>query len=474
MTALTRVNNCNPAHRRCFGGGALQRGKRQHMYVFTKKFWADLRNDPRETIDALKNRRSKVCLPLVQFCVFWRIVFSEYSRNHCLTRASALAFALLLTLIPLVVTAAFMLASLVEVHPHQVEKFFSVLLPFAPQTVLNYISTFFFNAQSLRGWGIGLLVIVAVGLFGAVEESFNTIWKVVRARSFFMRLRAFTMVLVYIPILIFLSFRVRGSGWLSVVSDYFFPIDILPLLLMVLAFTSLIWFVPNTRVRFSSAFLGGLVAGVLFELERRGFGTYVQLSIQTQTIYGTFGILVLFLISLFVVSLFVLFGAQAAYVHQHFRPLLRAAKRWDRRVDDYKTYLSFRMFIDAAGAFLYKREPPDLYYFVAKYELTDPQAMGILNWLVHANFLHRTSDRGGYVPTRDFSNVSLLDVLDEIRAQDLHVPPIPDDYTREFVASLLNNSIRGSRSPAEQISMGDMIRNLEESEGRFSNLSPHS
>jgi membrane protein len=443
------------------------------MYLFTRQFWNDLLSDPREALDTLKAHGSRIWHPVVRTAVFWRIVFSEYALNHCITRASALAFALLLTLIPLVVTTAFMLAYLVEVRPHEVEQFFSVLLPFAPPTVLDYLSTFFVNAQRLRGWGIGGLVVVAVGLFGAAEEAFNTIWKAAKPRSFLMRLRAFTMVLVYSPLLFYLSHNFRRSAWLTHLSGYFSLIDfILPFFLMVLAFTSLIWLVPNTRVRFSSAFLGGLVAGVLFEFERRGFGLYVQLSIQTQTIYGTFGILPLFLVSLFFVSLIVLFGAEVAYVHQNFRPLLRAVRRWDRRVGDFKTYLSLRMFIDAAAAFMLQKEPPSLFHYMNKYELTEQQALGLLGGLIHANYLHNTGDKEHFVPTRDFSATPVLDVLDDLQAQGLHVPPTPADYTREFIASLINNSQKRTVSPEAHITCGEMILNLAQGERQFSKAVP--
>jgi membrane protein len=432
------------------------------MYFLTKKFWHDFRHDPREAIDTLKDRGSRFRYRMLKILVFWRIVFSEYHINHSMTRASALAFAMILALVPIVVTAAVMLASFVDVNQKQVEQFFSRVLPFAPETILNYLGSFFANAKTLKGWGIAGLIVVAVGLFGTVEESFNTIWKVSRPRSFFVRLRTFTMVMVYTPILLYLSFWFRHSPLQNLVPSYLFPEDILPFLFMVLAFITLIWFVPNTRVKFGSAILGGLVAGVLFDLERRGFGSYVQLSLQTQTIYGTFAILPLFLVSLFVISLFVLFGAEIGYVHQNFRPLLRAQRRWDRRVGDYKTYFIFRMFIDAVTAFIRKKEPPDLSRYALKYELTEPQATGLLNWLVRAKFLYCTHHKNGYVPTRDFSGTSIVEVLDEIKAQDLRVPATPADYTREFVASLLNNTQRNAQTPAEQITFGTLIKNLEE------------
>jgi membrane protein len=440
------------------------------MYLFTKKFWNDVRNDPREAVDSLKIQRSRLWYHFVKFAIFWRIVFSEYALNHCITRASALAFGLLLTMIPLVVTAALMLAGFIDVQPKQVEHLFSTFLPFAPETILNYLSTFYINARNLRGPGIVILIIVAIGLFGVAEESFNTIWKVSRPRSFFIRLITFTMVMVYSPLLIFLSLWIRHSKWFEPASQHFFPIDILPFLLMVLAFTSLILFAPHTKVKFNSALLGGLVAGLLFEAEREGFGTYVHLTFQTQTIYGTLGILPIFLVSLLVVSLFILFGAEVAYVHQNFRPLLRAQRRWDRRVGDYKTYLIFRVFVDAVSAFIQKREPPSLSYYIGKYELTEPQARGLLDWLIHAKLLHCTDGKEGYIPARDFAKTPIGDVLEEIKAQDLRIPAMPDDYTREFVASILNNCQKNAQTSAEQITFEAMIQNLEEGEQRFSKV----
>jgi membrane protein len=441
------------------------------MYLFTKQFWNDICNDPREAVDSLKIQRSRFWYHFVKFVMFWRIVFSEYAINHCITRASALAFGLLLTLIPLVVTAALMLAGVVDVQPKQVEHLFGTLLPFAPETVLNYLSTFYINARKLRGPGIAVLIIVAIGLFGVAEESFNTIWKVSRPRSFFVRLITFTMVMVYIPILFFLSILIRHSRWFAPAGEHFFPIDILPFLLMMLAFTSLILFAPNTKVKFWSALLGGLVAGLLFELEREGFGMYVQLTIQTQTIYGTLGILPIFLVSLFVVSLFILFSAEVAYVHQNFRPLLRAQRRWDRRIGDYKTYLIFRILVDAVSAFVRKKDPPTLFYYIKKYELTAPQAAGLLNWLVHAKLLHCTDGKERYIPARDFAKMPIGEVLDEIKAQDLRIPATPDDYTREFIASLLCNNQKSTRTPAEQLTFEALVQTLEEGEMRFSKVS---
>lgn len=433
------------------------------MYIFSRKFWYEFRNDPREALVNLRLQRSRFWYHIINFIIYWRVVFSEYGLNHCLTRGSAMAYALLLTLIPLVASAAFMFASITDVKAEHVEKLFAFFLPFAPQTVLNYLSAFFINAQKLKGIGLGVLIVVAVGLFGTVEESVNTIWKVSRSRSFFTRLRTFTMVMVYSPILILASFQFRRSLKLDLVSDY---LNFVPFLLMVLAFTSLIWFVPNTKVRFRSALIGGMISGILFELERRLFGEYVQISIQTKTIYGAFWILPLFLLSLFLISLFVLFGAQVAYVNQNYLPLLRAQKRWDRRVGDYKTYIAFRMMLDCVEAFMKRKAPPSLDYFTSRYELTGPQALGILKWLVSQGFLHNVGSKESYVPSRDFTDTPIKEVLDAIEDQNRRIPTAPDDFDKFYVASLIQKLKENSGYLNDDLTFRKMIMELDQGRNR--------
>ena len=422
------------------------------MYSFSRRYFTDIIKNPGECLLTLRRLKNRPMYHLTECIIFWRVTISEYILNHSITRSSALAYALLLAIIPLVTTAAFMIAGFIEVQPVQVRTFFSLLLPFAPDTVLEYITIFFINAQKLRGVGIVILIAVAVGLFGNVEESFNTIWKVSHSRSLFIRLRSFTMVMVYIPVLFLMSFQFKRSSWFELISGYFLLLDMVPFLLTVLAFSSLIAFVPNTKVWFKAAFLGGFISGCLFEAERRSFKMFVMMSIQTQTIYGAVGMLPLFLLSLFLAAMIILFGAQVAYVFQNFRPLLRAKQRWDRRVGDYRTYITFRIMLDCVEAFMLRRHPPTLTYFSIKYELTEAQARGILNWLIHERFLH-TVGRGesAYVPTRDFSTTPVIEVIDSIENQNRRIPKMPDDTTREFIQTML-----GSLSEYCSIAMKDL------------------
>ncbi len=424
------------------------------------KYINDFFNNPAELLVSLHHRKKKVSYLITNILLFVRICISEFLLNHCITRASSIAYALLLTLIPLVVTAAFMLASLTEINSEQIGKLFSFFLPFAPEVILNYLCTFFENAKKLRGVGIVVLVVVSMGLFGTFEESLNTIWKVHRSRSFFIRLRTFTMVVIYSPILFFASIQLRRQISLNFDLSGQFVLDLVPFFLMALAFSTLIWLVPNTKVHLKSALSGGLIAAILFEFERRSFSTYLQFSIQTQTMYGTLGILPLFLISLFLAAIFILTGAQIGYVIQNFRPLLRAKRRWDRRVGDYKTYFTFRIFLDCVACFAGKTRPPSIELLSKKYDLTEQQTSGILKWLIHENFLHQVEGTEGFVPTHDFSKVPVRSIVETIDNQNRKIPIAPDDFARDYVDTLMKQLGKSDSSLLDDLTIGEMLEEI--------------
>jgi membrane protein len=428
-----------------------------------------MKNKFRMFREIIKNPNTALCAAagknrahylVVKFAVFVRVAVSEYVRNQCTSRASGIAFVMLITLIPLIATMATMLASIAEITPYHVERAVTAVLPFAPPTVVGYILEFFQNARGLKGIGIAVLIITAMGLFNITEESLNAIWKVARARPFFSRLRTFTMVLVYSPILFFISFQLRHSGIFGLLPRDFFLMRLPPVILTALAFTLMFWLIPSSRVRVSSAAIGGVISCALFELERWGFGYYVNMSIQTLTIYGTFGLIVFFIISLYFSALLLLIGAQTVYVHQNFRPLLRAAQRWDRRVGDYRGYITMRIIIDCVGAFRKKEPPPTLERFCETYELTDQQASGILNWLIHEKFIHQIQDGSkGFVPARDFSDDTVSSVLSSIEDQFRRISAHPQDYAKEYLTEFMSRY--GARKCEGDITFHELIDMLD-------------
>ncbi len=429
------------------------------MHIFSLQLWRLLNKDPKTALAKFKN--NKITYNLLKFIVFIRLTFEEYFQNHSLTRASALSFALLLTIIPLMATLSYTLAGFVKVHPKQVEEITTLFLPFAPPSVLDYISMFFNNAQKLRGIGIAFLIFLAIGLFGTIEESLNTIWKAQKHRSMFNRVITFTMVVVYGPLFFFMSFNIQSSNAFSIFQKYFFLSDILPFLLVILGFSTLIWLMPNTKVKKRAALLGGLVAATLFEFERWGFGTYIRLSIQTRTIYGAYGILPFFLASLFFVSLFILFGAQLAYVFQNFQALISVGKRWNRRVSDFKIYYSLRLMIDIVNSYVNNTPPESIESMVKKHKLMKSQVWSIIKPIIEAGYLYHVAEKDILLPAHDVSKMKVDDFINSIEENSRKIPNVADEPTKEYLTTLIKD-IKNSTNPSlANLSFKELVENIQ-------------
>ena len=85
------------------------------------------------------------------------------------------------------------------------------------------------------------------------------------------------------------------------------------------AFTVMYILMPNTRVRFVPALIAGIICGSVWE---GAFRVYTDFNIgltKYNTIYGTFAVLPIFFIWLYISWLIVLIGAQLSYAIQNVR-----------------------------------------------------------------------------------------------------------------------------------------------------------
>src|SRR5207245_2316766 len=87
--------------------------------------------------------------------------------------------------------------------------------------------------------------------------------------------------------------------------------------LLCATFTFLYKFIPYTKVRLSSALIGGAAAGILWQLVGTAFAAFVANSARYAAVYSSFAIMIVFLIWLYTGWLIFLIGAEVTYFHQH-------------------------------------------------------------------------------------------------------------------------------------------------------------
>ena len=79
--------------------------------------------------------------------------------------------------------------------------------------------------------------------------------------------------------------------------------------------------IPNKAISTRSAFAGGVVSTLLWEVARTGFSYYSSKMVGYDQIYGTLGVIPLFLLWLYLFWMVVLIGMEVTYIFQNWRLL---------------------------------------------------------------------------------------------------------------------------------------------------------
>jgi membrane protein len=160
------------------------------------------------------------------------------------------------------------------------------------------------------------LAVTALLMMLTIDQALNGIFRVHRERSIAQRLLIYWAVLTLGPILIGVSLTMTSylvsislglAKGVPLVGEVL--LLLVPILLTSAAITLLYLWVPNRRVHLRHAVIGGLLAGILFELMKRGFGFYVTRFPTYTAVYGAFAAVPIFLVWLYFSWVVVLLGA---------------------------------------------------------------------------------------------------------------------------------------------------------------------
>jgi membrane protein len=244
----------------------------------------------------------------------------HFISSRSLQTAGSLTFTTLLALVPLI-TVALALSTAFPAFDEAIGAFRRYVVEhFLPDArgvdmITRQITAFTQKAGRLTAIGLGFLAITAVMLMLTIDGVLNRVFRVQRRRPLAQRLIMYWSVLTLGPILIgasisMTSFLVGASlGVLALGEFSETALRLLPFVFTLAAFTWLYVVVPYRRIELVHALTGGLVASVMFELAKRGFGLYIAHFPTYSMIYGAFATLPIFLLWLYLSWLVVLLGA---------------------------------------------------------------------------------------------------------------------------------------------------------------------
>lgn len=193
---------------------------------------------------------------------------------------------------------------------------------------------------------------------------------------------------------------------------------LVPYCLIIAAFSFIYIFMPNTKVRARSAFVGALVAGFLWESMGWVFASFVVNSVNYTAIYSAFATLIIFLLWLYLSWLILLAGASIAFYHQHpeYRSLQRGILRLSGRVREKLALLVMH----AVGENFYSERQPWTMGDLSRRLGVPVAAMELVIANLQAGGLLAATndDPPAYLPARPLDETCVGDVLESVRSAD--------------------------------------------------------
>lgn len=342
-------------------------------------------------------------------------------------RAMSLAYTTLLSLVPLMVFSFAILKGL-GAHGdlrYLLHEFFKPMGSAANQlteSVMQAVSNM--RGDVLGSIGLAFLIYTVIATIQKIEGSFNYVWRVEHPRSFMRRFTEYLSVMILGPILLAASIKLLGSAehsWFAQQISTIAPLTwlltmtgtVVPYVLVTLVFTFMYVFIPNTRVKYRAALLGGVAAGIMWALVGQVYTHFIVYSSQMLVVYSSFAIVLLTLIWVYLSWLILLIGAQLAFYVQ-FPQYLRHGQ------EPIELTGSAREQAGLSVMYLISRDHSvGRNYWTANQlavELDIPSIVlaPVLGSLERGGLIVAT-EKEQFVPARDAENIKLANIIDAVR-----------------------------------------------------------
>jgi membrane protein len=354
-------------------------------------------------------------------------ILRDLSRGQINLYSMGLVYATLLSLVPLI---AFAFAVLKAFDAHRelqplIEEFFRPVGDKAPELTQRIMEFADSVSTGLVGSvGLALLLWTLLGTIKKVEDGFNFIWRVEHARSFARRVTEYVALLIVGPIVVvsFLGLSHRalesaeaGFGRYMPFFDRLKDLGLMlaPFFMVTAIFTAVYMFVPNTRVKWKPAVIGGVTAGILWVVVGKLFTALVVYTTRLSVVYAGFAIVVAALLWTYFGWLILLIGAQLSFYVQN-RNYLRMGLTELRLSVVQREQLTLKVMYLIARSYHDGKTRWSLDGLSHELAMPGIAVARIVHALEDAKLITVTEDEH-LLPARDLGRISVQEVLDIAR-----------------------------------------------------------
>lgn len=461
---------------------------------------------------------------------FWVHVFREFWRNRCQVRAAGLAYTTLLALVPLLAVSISVASLLFDVsRPENRQKLNEGLdyvvryvapslgLEDAPpeasggaarkgtphpvgggdatagtttkgsarraevaNNILAYVSNI--NFATIGMTAAAGLIFVAISLLRTIEAALNDIWGVSQGRGWFQSIVLYWAAITLGPLLLVV---VKSFGYVQAFGSVASRLNqglghfvlqvsgVAPLVLLTFTFASLYRLMPNTPVRWSASLVGAGVAASLWWLNNQAANLYNSRVVMYSNIYGSLGILPLFLAGLYLSWLILLLGAQTAYVFQHRQGYLEE-RRADQIDQTGRELAALRIMSEIGRCFRAGHPGPDMDRLAAglgiplrltRRVVDALRARGLVHEVtpvvVHRRGLVRkVADEVRYAPARPLDHITLAEVWQAVRGRPGGNLVTPDEPLAQAARAELEALVGAAEARGRAVTLAELIQQV--------------
>ena len=382
------------------------------------------------------------------------ILFGRGFKDKALNvRANSLSFSLLFAFVPMV-AGVFAIArgfGFEELLKERISTSFLAEANIAPM-IIEWVERYLETARDGLFLGIGLIVLIwaVYAFFNMLELSFNNIWNVKQSRSFGRRLTNYMVVLLLVPIMIILSSGIsiflNSAASVLPVLQAIEPIRrvllrLIPFVVASGVFTWIFIAIPNTKVRFVSAIIPGVIVGILFQLVQM-FSVYLVMAFtRMSVVYGAFSAIPLILIWLHITCWLLLVGAQLAFAIQN-NDMFAYERDLESMSRRYKDYVMLYLLSVIVHRFEHGEAPQTAQEMAAQNQLPIRLVQQLLSRLEDTNIVHRVymeqEEDETFVPAVDSRKMTVEMVVGRISAQGTeeflqHTPPQMQAFWKRYL-----------------------------------------
>lgn len=365
-----------------------------------------------------------------------------------IVRSAALTFYTLMSLVP-IVAVVFAVVKGFGLADGLIDNLYA-LFPQNPE-IIDYVVGFAEKALARTQGGVVAAVALVmlfwaiIRVFGSIESAFNNIWEVKVERSVTRQYTDYIAVVMIVPVLWVVANAVGNYTQQLLGFDGSWYFDLLSrfasMFIIWVMFTILYIIIPNTKVKFKSALMAGIVAGTLFLAFQWGYVWLQRYMTSYNAIYGSFAALPLFLIWVQWSWQILLFGGELAFAYQNISRF--AEERESLRISyDHRRQVTLAVMLHVARIFRDGHGPVSAVEIHTALRLPTRIVNDVLFSLVTARLLvavrSESDDRETlFSPAVDIHALTLYDVLEQVESHGDSALDFRDSPEMKVVGELL-------------------------------------